>query len=170
MGIWETFFGKAQVSDEFGNRLHKKISSLIPNENEQQQLNIACIAGLLASVAFVDFEIAPGEKESIIDALNNWSELSQEDSTTIATLAIEEIKDLSGLENHLYCYPLCENLSKDERYQLLKTLFAVAASDGGVEHRETEEIRQITTSLLLEHKHFISARASVLDKLDILKN
>jgi hypothetical protein len=45
----------------------------------------------------------------------------------------------------------------------------IAASDGGASSREAKEIRIIAQGLKLEHKHFISAQATVLEKLDALK-
>ena len=170
MNLWENFFGKAQGNETFAHELHKKVASLMPNSTQEDQLYTACIAGLLARVAFVDFEIHHQEKSHMMDVLQEWGTFSAQDSQAITSLAIEHVKELSGLENHLYCVPLSENLSVKRRYAIVLALFALAASDGSVDNNESEEIRTITTGLLLEHKHYISARASVLDKLAALKS
>ncbi|MFT6604717.1 MAG: putative tellurite resistance protein B-like protein, partial [Bacteriovoracaceae bacterium] len=98
------------------------------------------------------------------------TKLSAEEIDAIVAVSIDEIKDLSGLENHKYCPPLVEILEKDQRYGLLESLFQIAASDGNVEDNESEEIRLITTGLNLEHKHYISARATVLEFLGALRS
>ena len=59
-------------------------------------------------------------------------------------------------------------MKPEERYSLLKALFSIAASDGQVEEKESEEIRIISKGLRLQHQDFISARASVLDKIKSL--
>ena len=56
-----------------------------------------------------------------------------------------------------------------DRYSLLKALFSIAASDGSVDESESEEIRVICMGLRLQHQDFISARASVLDKIRALR-
>ena len=60
-------------------------------------------------------------------------------------------------------------MEQKERYSLVKALFSIAASDGSVDESESEEIRVICMSLRLQHQDFISARASVLDKIRALK-
>lgn len=169
MGLLNTFFGKHSNSQEFGNKLHQKVTKLMPNADEKDQLHLACIAGLYARVAYVDMKIHPDEQSLMEKSLIQWGKFDQDQAQAITLMAIEHVQELSGLENHLYCIPLSENLSNEKRYGLLTSLFALAASDGGVDNNESEEIRHISKGLLLEHKHFISARATVLDKLDALK-
>lgn len=169
MSILDTIFGKAKTSSDFTSRLHKKVDTLFPGKPAEEIILATCVAGLMARVAYADLVINDNEKDSMKKALTHLSTLTSEEVDAITTLAIDEIKDLAGLENHLYCRPISENLSEMERFNILKALFQLAASDGGASHQEGEEIRQVCTGLLLEHKHFIAARAGVLDKLDSLK-
>jgi uncharacterized tellurite resistance protein B-like protein len=151
-------------------QLHSKLSQLLGLTNEQEILKCACVAGLLARVAFVDFKIAPQEKLFINSALKSWTNFSESQIEAISKIAVDEIKALAGLENHKYCQYLNEILDNDEKYELVETLFAVAGSDEQVNVNEIEEIRLINRSLLLEHKHFISAQVTVLKKLASLKS
>lgn len=162
-------FFKSPETNSFAGRLQQKVASLLPNSDNEEKLLVACVAGLLARVAYIDFKIHESELLKMRGALNEWTDLDSHDIQAIVTLAIEEIKDLAGLENHTYCAPLNELLNPDQRYALLEGLFALAASDGEVESRESEEIRLITQGLRLEHKHFIAARATVLEHLKALK-
>ena len=169
MAFWDRFITINDQSSDNRNTLLSKIKSLLPNKSDKQYQIITCVAGLLARVAYTDFTIDPGEEESMKVALKTWTNLNNEDVDAIVKISLDEIKNLAGLENHLYTSALHEHLSKDERYQLLESLFAVAAADGNVENQESEEIRLIATGLRLSHQHFISARATVLDKLGALK-
>jgi uncharacterized tellurite resistance protein B-like protein len=171
MGLWSAFKESlnAKKSAEFSSRLHEKIAHHFSERDENFQVKAACLSGMMARIAFADLKIEEAEKESIISALKEGMELTTEEATTLTDLCLEEVKDLAGVENHLYCLPLRESLSEQERYQILITLFKIAAADGNVENLEGEEIRNISKGLLLEHKHFISARSTVLEYLGSLK-
>ncbi len=179
MSLWKSFLNeiKSQVdslgasgSQNFTSRLHQKVSELLPNQSDDQLLKIACLSGLMARIAYNDLVIDENERQVILKSLKDWSHLNDKEATAVADLCLSEVKDLAGVENHLYCLPLRESLSLDERYRIIVSLFAVAAADGTVENSESEEIRNINHGLLLEHKHFISARSTVLEKLGALKN
>lgn len=168
MGFWDLFkVEKAQ--EQYVSRLHEKIGQLLPDYDEKDLLKDACISGLLARVAYQDFDVHEGEIEEMEKALGQWTNLGQEEIKAIVKLSLEEIKDLSGIQNHKYCHPLNEILDNEKKFEIIKMLFAVAGGDGTVSEQEAEEIRLITTGLRLEHKHFISAKATVMDKLGALK-
>lgn len=170
MKFWDIFNSSVKETTGHTSRLHQKISELLPEENEDELIKCACVAGLLASVAFIDFEIHENEEEFMKKSLLDWTNLTPLEVDAISKVAIDEIKELSGLENHLYCKPLNELMDNDEKYGVLESLFAMAACDHEVSHKESEEIRVIYMGLHLEHKHFVSARATVLDKLMALKD
>lgn len=168
MGFWD-IFGKSKAQETYGCRLHKKLAYILPTANDKQLTLITCIAGLLARIAYADMKFQQKEVDQMKIALTEWSSLPREDIQAVIRITQEEISELAGLENHLYCYPLNDILTIDEKFSLLKALFAVAASDGNVESVETEEIRIIARGLLLEHKYFIAAKATVTHHLQALK-
>ncbi|MBK23325.1 MAG: hypothetical protein CME70_04905 [Halobacteriovorax sp.] len=168
MSFWDLFKSCNQKGESLSG-LHEKVESLLPSSAEDEQILVACVAGLFARVIYIDFEVHQNEVLKMKDALEHWTKLSEVDINAIVELSLKEIKDLAGLENHKYAKPLCDILPKDQRYGLLESLFQIAASDGNVDEKESEEIRVIATGLLLEHKHFISARASVMEYLGALR-
>ena len=170
MKFFDFFIPKSHLNNNNYGKLYEKLSQTLDQNNESEILKCACIAGLLARVAYVDFKIDPKEKLFIISALKQWTNYSEKEIEAISQIAIDEIKELAGLENHKYCQFLNEVLDTDDRYNLVETLFAVAACDGKFNVNEVEEIRIINRSLHLEHKHFISAQASVLKEIKTLKN
>ncbi|MFT6069897.1 MAG: putative tellurite resistance protein B-like protein [Bacteriovoracaceae bacterium] len=169
MAFWD-IFGTSSQKESHLSGLHKKIQDLLPGATDNEHILVACISGLFARVIYIDFEVHKNEVSKMKSALEHWTKLSAEEIDAIVAVSIDEIKDLSGLENHKYCPPLVEILEKDQRYGLLESLFQIAASDGNVEDNESEEIRLITTGLNLEHKHYISARATVLEFLGALRS
>ncbi len=151
-------------------RLYNKLLKALGQDNQNELLRCACIAGLMARVAFIDFDINPKEKLFISKALKDWTKFSDNQINLISSIAIDEIKELAGLENHKYCQFLNDISDNDEKYEILVSLFALAGSDDRVQGDEIEEIRLICKCLRLEHKHFISAQATVLEKISSLKN
>lgn len=167
MGFFDLFIGKEE--EVFINSLHEEFSKHFPNMPENRIITLACLAGLLARVAYVDFEVHEHEVEHMEDALIKWVAITREEAHFVAQYAVTEMKNLSGLDNRKFCTPLLDILSTDERYQVLISLFELAAADGIVEIAETNEISYIAKSLVLENKYFISAKAKVREHLGALK-
>ena len=107
----------------------------MPDESETNLIKTACISGLLARVASIDFEIHQDEVLQMTQFLIDW-EISKIDAENVVKIALEEINNLAGLENHKYCHPLNDIMEQKERYSLVKALFSIAASDGSVDESE----------------------------------
>lgn len=168
MAFWD-LFQSHQKNEDYRHSLYQKSKELFPIADEDQLIRLTCIAGLMARVAYSDLKIDESEVALIKNSIEAISEFNKNDSDALAELALKEIKVLAGQENHRYCYELNQHIDNNEKYQVLKLLFAIAAADGEVASVESEEIRHITKALLLEHKHYISAQATVRDKLKSLK-
>lgn len=161
---------KNQKNEVFANRIQQKIGQKFSHFSEDKMIIIACLSGLMARVAYVDFNVCAKEKDTILGCLKHWLSLSPEEAEVVATIAIEEMTELSGLDSRIYCTPLVELLDVDTRYHILETLFELAASDGSVGNNEANEIQFIANSLVLEKKYFISAQATVKEYLNVLKS
>ena len=168
MAFWDLFGSDDQKSTQHSG-LYNKVKEFLPEATESELVLVACVSGLFARVIYIDFEVHKNEVVKMKSVLGHWTKLDAEKIKAIVELSIDEIKDLAGLENHLYAHPLVDIIERDQRYSLLESLFAIAASDGHVDEAESEEIRIIAKGLGLEHKHFISARATVLDYIGALK-
>ncbi len=170
MGFWAKFSETKSIKEqEKFSSLHHKISTIMPQASEKELTLVACIAGLLARVAYTNLNISNEETQGMRKLLKQWTSINDRDIDAIVKLTIQEMKSLSGIENHKYCYPLNDILDNDEKMEVLISLFAIAASDNDVEQKESEEIRSISKGLLLEHQHFISARSTVIEHLRALK-
>ena len=170
MKFWELFSEKHSSPQQTNFcSIHERLTSKLPNAKEETLIKTACIAGLLARVAWVDFKLDTNELKSMNKSLIEWTKLDNNTVDAILSIAIEEIKNLAGLENHIYAHTLRDMLDQTERYNILLALFSLAGSDGEVENIESEEIRIIAKGLGLAPKHYLSARASVYEKLKALK-
>ena len=169
MSLLNFFKGENKTQVTRYSKLYDRLSSEYKDLSEKELVIASCVAGLLARVAYVDFNLDPNESKEIERVLSQWKFNFSIDSKHVSQMAIKHIKDMAGLENHLYVHPLKEILSKEERYSILQSLFLVAASDGSVESIESEEIRLIAKGLELSNQHFIAARAEVSEFLKSLQ-
>jgi uncharacterized tellurite resistance protein B-like protein len=167
MGFFDLFTIKEEKT--FINSLHEKFHQHFPNASEEKLVIMSCLAGLMARVAYIDFEVQDIERTNMELALKHWMELKDDEAKVLADIAITEMKALSGLDTRKFCTPLVDLLNVNERFKVLEALFQVAAADGDVDNAESNEISYISKSLVLENKYFLSARAQVKDFLTSLK-
>ncbi len=168
MSLFAFFKNEKQSEIKKYSKLHDQLQREYPFLSEEELVITACVAGLLARVAYVDFNLDEGEVSEIKKILEEWTINDKVHTELLAEMAINHIQEMAGLENHLYVHPLREHLTRDEKYRVLQSLFLVAASDGSVESIESEEIRVITKGLELSTQHFVAARAEVSQYLKAL--
>lgn len=164
MTFWN-IFKNTNKSPEYSNQLQENIKKKFPHDSENLHIQYACISGLFASIISADFEIHKNEQDEIVKSLIQWLQINESKAKAIAEIALKNIKELSSMENYLYTDHLSKIMEESERYKLLESLFQLSASDKEVSSVEEEEIRTICKGLLLEHTHFISARANVIQYL-----
>ncbi len=162
-------FQKTEDKTVFSS-LHHRVKKYFSDSSERDIVIATCVAGLCARVAYVDLDITKEEIEKLKSILSNWTRLPEKSINSICNMAVEEMNELSGLENHLYSTPLNDVLDKREKIELLVALFALSASDGSVSNMESEEIRLIAKSLCLNDQYFNAARSTVAQKLAALQN
>ncbi len=167
--LFQRFQTETTIEEARVHAIEKKVRTLFPNSPDDEIIEVSAISGLLARVAYCDLEIHVNEKDSMVNSLQKWTKFEKSKAKSIVDLAILKIKELASVENHIYTQILSEIMDEEQRYELLKTLFNLAAADGNVESVESEEIRVISKGLLLDHQHYIAARASVLKYLGTLK-
>lgn len=169
MGFYDFFrTGERESTVKQYSELFSTLKNEFPSVEEEKLMTASCIAGLFARVAYVDFDLDSKELKKMEALIKTWNFFGIE-SETISKIAIEHIREMAGLENHLYVKPLNTLLDKDERFNIVKALFLIAASDGSVDNVESEEIRLINKGLELSVQHFIAARAEVVEYLKTLK-
>jgi uncharacterized tellurite resistance protein B-like protein len=167
MAFWD-IFTKSEPTDE-NSRLYYKMRELLPNQDEQELIYIACLSGLLARVIHVDLKIDEKEISSFKSIINDHFSMEAELGRAIVELALNNVQELIDLDNQKYTKPLVDRLSEKKRYEILQLLFEVSAADGVVENIESEEIRLVAKGLCLSEQHFLAARAEVRTKLGATK-
>ena len=85
MAFWDIFKTKKTESEDLST-IHTKIKELLPNESEEKLIKTACISGLLARVATIDFEVHKDEMEEMIESLTNWGDLEKPDAENVVKI------------------------------------------------------------------------------------
>ncbi|MDP8254290.1 MAG: TerB family tellurite resistance protein [Candidatus Alcyoniella australis] len=172
MGFIERLFGvKATEPGAAAARssIQQQIESRLQGMPEQRARFLAAFAGLLGRVADADLEMSPEEMERIRQVLREHGGLDEPDADLVADVIHEQTKTLLGLENHIYTRVLRNNAAREQRFDVLRALFSVAAADDNISTIEDEEIRVIAKGLGLSHEEFVALRSEFAEKMSVLK-
>jgi uncharacterized tellurite resistance protein B-like protein len=167
-GLFKNFVGQGANEQSVGE-LEAALTPYLEGHTDDEKTIIVCMSGLMARVSYADLDVSAEEKEHMFESLKHHVKLSDDLIKEIVEVTTHTIKRLGRLENHLYVYPLKEVYDRDERYQIVEALFEVAASDGKVDASEVEEIRLVNKGFDLSDKHFLAAKAKVVQHLSALK-
>jgi uncharacterized tellurite resistance protein B-like protein len=152
------------LEDFIHNRIYYKMKLQLDQSGSEIQLSddefrkLCLASGLLSRVAFVDKNITTEEKSSIVEILRNGWNLTRETAMLVAETALSAFDQ--GLDYYRLSREFFIATNEKERFDFLRELFHVAASDGNLSHAETEEIRLIAQVLKVTHKQFIDAKLS----------
>lgn len=135
------------------------------DEDVQEAMTLhKAAAALLIEVSRSDYDQDPAEVDKIRALLMRHFGLAEADVEDAITLAQQ-----SSVENtSLYPFTryINDNCSTDEKYQLVLSLWEVAAEDGRIDKYEEHLIRKIADLIYLPHREFIRAKLVTTENLD----
>ncbi|HWJ05625.1 MAG TPA: TerB family tellurite resistance protein [Steroidobacteraceae bacterium] len=118
-------------------------------------LNLA-VAALLVEVLRADYDVAPGERQQVVDSVARLLELDPEASGELVTEAERQI----DRSHDLYQFTSQINRVYDDagKVRLLEALWRVARADETVHKYEEHLIRRVADLLHVRHADFIAAK------------
>jgi uncharacterized tellurite resistance protein B-like protein len=118
-------------------------------------LNLA-VAALLVEVLRADYDVAPGERQQVVDSVARLLELDAEASRELVTEAERQI----DRSHDLYQFTSQINRVDDDagKVRLLEALWRVARADETVHKYEEHLIRRVADLLHVRHADFIAAK------------
>jgi uncharacterized tellurite resistance protein B-like protein len=150
-------FVKNRIFFDVNRRLEQENAAADIPEEKLRKLSLA--GGLMARVAYVDRKVTDEEYQQILQALQeNWG-ISQAEAALVSEVAVSDI--VKGLDYFRLTRQFFDSTTEEERVCFLDVLFAITTSDGQASFDEIEEIRRISSGLLLTHKQFIDAKQKV---------
>ena len=150
--------------------LFQELERLLSSYSQEEIEFIAGYSGLLGKVAYSDRKILLEEILEIKNILIEGSSISAEMYDAIIELVSKYTTELSGIEDQVYIQIINSRCSKEQKIEVLKGLFAVAAADQSVDMDEDRDISVIAKGLFVSHEDLVSIRKEYRDKLAVLKN
>lgn len=167
--LLNSFGGKSGWSSQEGGASSlERVERMLDHLPPDRARNLAVMALLLGRVAHADEVVSEEERTRMKDILASDLHLDEEQAAAVTDLALQ--KDLClSLDRHLVLQHIRESIPHDERLDLVRSLFRLAAVHD-ISSQESEEIRLITKGMVLSHGDYIALRSEFRDHLTLLKN
>lgn len=117
---------------------------------------ITAAQALLFEVIWADHDIDPAEIETMQTLLCQVFEVSREAVVVLTEKAFALHKNAVGL--HEFTSALNQQMSQDEKYQVVLAMWRVAYADTRIDALEEHIIRRAADLLYLSHSRFIEAK------------
>ena len=141
----------------------KSLKSLFDRSEDDQptahSVEVAA-AALLIEVGRADYESDAEEQKAIIEAIRLGSGLEDGELESLVASAQETAERSTSL--YEFTTLINAQYSMDEKFDLIKALWRVAAADGDIHRYEDHLIRRIADLLYVAHTDFIRAKLEVL--------
>jgi len=129
--------------------------------NEEKKLQVATCA-LLVEMAKADSEFTDDERKKIISVMKKTFNLDKEYVDELIELSEESIK--KSVSVYEFTTTINENLSRDEKFELLKNLWRLIYVDETLNMHEDHLIKKIGNTLNMEHRDVIAAKLIVKEE------
>jgi uncharacterized tellurite resistance protein B-like protein len=147
----------------------RRIVAELESMDRASARRLALFAFLLARVANVDLDVAQGESAEMERLVGEQGGLTPAQAALVVEIAKAENRLLGSTHNFLAARELRDLATPEQRLDLLRALFAVAAADGSISTAEEEEIRVISRTLLLDEREYLAIRAGFSDRRAVLQ-
>lgn len=141
----------------------------LPEADEETQMVVVAIVGLLGAVAYADRSYSEQEERRIKDELSRVNGMTESGIRAICAVLRQHIIEVSTVQLPRYARILTDLADRELRVELLQTLLELAAADGVITHPETNLLRLVTQALGLTQLDYNHAQAKHRDRLAALK-
>lgn len=155
--------GKKPVTE---NKVLKEIAEELSSLSRQEALKLAAYAYVLSRVAYVDLEINEAERAKISKLLQKEGGFSPDRAETVCKIATQKAKIFGATHDYLITREFSKTATAEEKRELLKAVFSVAAADGTITMAESQELRKITSELKLEREVYTQLRVAFREQLE----
>jgi uncharacterized tellurite resistance protein B-like protein len=129
----------------------------------------AAFAYLMARIAGADLRADASERGSMIQRIEAFAGLPRERAELLIDAALEALADYGATDNHLVARAYRDMASPDERIDLVRCLYAVAAADETITTDEDNEIFEVARLIGVAHSDVIALRSEWRDHLGTFK-
>lgn len=147
----------------------RELSDRVATLPAEEARFVAAFAYLLARVAGADLRTDGDERATIATRLETATAIGAERARMLADAAIAAAGHHGASDDHLVARAYRAISTDEERRQLVRCLYAVAAADARITNLEDNEIFEIATEIGLSRQEVVGIRAEFRDLLGVLK-
>lgn len=162
-GNAETNEQRSSAETETVRRIVARLADL-PDERARY---IAAFAYMLARVAHGDLDVSDAETAAMERIAVECGGLPEAQAVLVVQMAKTQSLLFGGTEHYLVAKEFNRMATREQKLELLHSLFAVGAADESISSTEDNVVRQIADELELDHADFIAVRARFREKLAV---
>ncbi len=151
-------------------QLFDEVARLLADRPDDEVKLVTGYAGLLGVTADADDEITPEEVDRIEAILRDDLRLTADQVAPILALLRDHRAQLFALEKHVYARLVNDVVGREQKRELLRALFRVAAVDRSINAAEDRTLWMLADALNLSHREFVTVRAEFSGDRDVLKD
>jgi len=130
---------------------------------------LAAFAYVLSRVAGADFHISEVETAKMVELVHRLGQLTEAQALLVVEIAKSQQRLFGGTENFLVTREFREIASEQQRFDLLRCLFAVAAADSTISSEEEAQLWQVAGELGFSRVEFTQIRAEYQELRSVLQ-
>jgi uncharacterized tellurite resistance protein B-like protein len=130
---------------------------------------LAAFAYVLSRVAGADFQISEIETMKMVELVHRLGQLTEAQAVLVVEIAKSQQRLFGGTENFLVTREFREIASEQQRFDLLRCLFAVAAADATISSEEEAQLWQVAGELGFSRAEFTKIRGEFAELRSVLK-
>ena len=131
---------------------------------------LAAFAYVLSRVAGADLKITESETVKMVELVHRHGQLTDAQAVLVVEIAKSQQRLFGGTENFLVTREFRDVTSEEQRLDLLRCLFAVAASDGTISPEEEAQLWQIAGELGFSRAEFTEIRSDFSNWRSVLQS
>jgi len=129
---------------------------------EQERIQVAtCV--ILLEMAVADSEFQQKERQIIDRVLRDKFSLSPAAVADLMALAHSERE--ASLDLHQFTREINNNFSREEKFEIMETLWRIVYADGVIDKFEDYLVRQLAHLLRLSHREMIDCKIRILEEI-----
>lgn len=130
---------------------------------------LAAFAYVLSRVAGADFQISEVETLKMVELVHRLGQLTEAQALLVVEIAKSQQRLFGGTENFLVTREFREIASEQQRFDLLRCLFAVAAADATISSEEEAQLWQVAGELGFSRDEFAKIRGEYQELRSVLQ-
>jgi uncharacterized tellurite resistance protein B-like protein len=147
----------------------RRIVAELDKLEPEQARYLAAFAYVMSRVAGADLHISAVETATMVEMVHRLGQLTEAQALLVVEIAKNQQRLFGGTEDFLVTREFREIATEEQRFHLLRCLFAVAASDASISAEEEAQLWQTASELGFTRAEFTAVRREFSDTRSILQ-